>query len=324
MSEKPGKTEAIKLSLVIPMFNEAVIFDQVKRRLIDTLPTLPSPVEVVLVNDGSTDETGKFISELCRQDSHFVGVQLARNFGHQMAVCAGLEVARGEAVAVLDGDLQDPPEILPAFYAKLCEGYDVVYAVRQKRKENPLKRLLYWAFYRLLAVMTPIEIPLDSGDFGMMSRRVVDMLKMMPERRRFVRGMRSYIGFKQTGLAYERQHRAGGQPKYTFRKLLALATDGIFTFSETPLRLATVVGFCVAGVSILYGAYLFIQRLVVGYNLPGFATLAVGLFFIGGVQLICLGILGEYIGRIHHEVKQRPPYIIDRVERGSKGNETES
>lgn len=312
----PGhEKQRMKLSLVIPVFNEAEIFDQLKSRLVGALPSLPAPVEILLVNDGSTDETGALITELCRQDSHFVGVHLARNFGHQMAVCAGLEITRGDAVAVLDGDLQDPPEILPQFFAKLCEGYDVVYAIRQKRKENPLMRFSYWAFYRLMAALTPIEIPLDSGDFGIMSRRVVEALKTMPERRRFVRGMRSYIGFKQIGLSYERQQRAGGQPKYTFRKLLALATDGIFTFSETPLRLATVAGFSAAGFSLLYGAYLLIQRIVVGYNLPGFATLAVGLFFLGGVQLICLGILGEYIGRIHHEVKQRPPYIIDRVDR---------
>jgi dolichol-phosphate mannosyltransferase len=232
-------------------------------------------------------------------------------------VCAGLEMARGEAAAVLDGDLQDPPEILPAFYAKLQEGYDVVYAIRQQRKEILPKRFLYWAFYRLMAALTPIEMPLDSGDFGIMSRRVVEALKTMPERRRFVRGMRSYVGFRQTGLAYERHERAGGQPKYTFCKLLMLAADGIFTFSEIPLRLATLAGLFAAGFSILYGFYLLIQRIFVGYNLPGFATLAVGLFFLGGVQLICLGILGEYIGRIHHEVKQRPPYIIERVDRKS-------
>jgi glycosyltransferase involved in cell wall biosynthesis len=323
VNPSPEEKGAAKLSLVIPLFNEAIIFDQLKRRLMVALPSLPAPVEVLLVNDGSTDETGNLIGQLCRQDTRFVGIHLARNFGHQMAVCAGLEYASGDAVAVLDGDLQDPPEIIPAFYAKLCEGYDVVYAIRQKRKENPLMRFFYWAFYRLMAVMTPIEIPLDSGDFGIMSRRVVEALKAMPERRRFVRGMRSYIGLRQTGLSYERQQRAGGQPKYTFRKLLALAADGIFTFSETPLRLATLVGFCVAGVSILYGLYLFFQRLIVGYNLPGFATLAVGLFFLGGVQLICLGILGEYIGRIHHEVKQRPPYIVDRVERRSEASSTE-
>ncbi|MGO8763791.1 MAG: glycosyltransferase family 2 protein [Limisphaerales bacterium] len=311
----------MKLSLIIPLFNEAVIFDQLKRRLIGVLPSLPSPVEILLVNDGSTDETGGMIAELCRQNNHFVGVHLARNFGHQMAICAGLEVARGETVAILDGDLQDPPEILPAFYAKLGEGYDVVYAIRQKRKENFLMRFMYWIFYRLMAVMTPIKIPLDSGDFAIMNRRVVDLLKIMPERRRFVRGMRSYVGLRQTGFKYERQERAGGQPKYTFRKLLLLAADGIFTFSETPLRLATLVGFCVAGFSIFYGAFLLLQRLIVGYNLPGFATLAVGLFFLGGVQLICLGILGEYIGRIHQEVKQRPPYIVDRVDRHSGENE---
>jgi dolichol-phosphate mannosyltransferase len=232
-----------------------------------------------------------------------------------MAVCAGLELARGSAVAVLDGDLQDPPEILPQFYAKLREGYDVVYAVRQNRKESLLLRLLYWIFYRFLAAMTPIAIPLDSGDFSIMSRRVVDALKKMPERRRFVRGMRSYVGFRQTGMAYDRHERASGRSKYSLRKLLGLAADGIFTFSETPLRLATLVGIASAGFSLCYGTFLLIQRLLVGYNLPGFATLAVGLFFLGGVQLICLGILGEYIGRIHHEVKMRPPYIIERVDR---------
>jgi len=311
----------MKLSLIIPLFNEAVIFDQLKHRLAGILPSLPDSSEILLVNDGSTDETGKLITELCRQDSHFVGVHLARNFGHQMAICAGLDLACGEAVAILDGDLQDPPEILPAFYAKLNEGYDVVYAIRQNRKENFVMRFLYWAFYRVMAAMTPIKIPLDSGDFAMMSRRVVDLLKTMPERRRFVRGMRSYVGLRQTGFNYERHERAGGQPKYTFRKLLMLAADGIFTFSETPLRLATLVGFCVAGFSFAYGAFLFLQRLIVGYNLPGFATLAVGLFFLGGVQLICLGILGEYIGRIHHEVKQRPSYIVDRVDRQPDDNE---
>jgi glycosyltransferase involved in cell wall biosynthesis len=316
-SNVASQSEAVKLTLIIPVFNEAAIFEQLKRRLIEVLPLLPSPTEVLLVNDGSSDSTGTLISELCRQDGHFVGVHLTRNFGHQMAVCAGLELALGNAVAVLDGDLQDPPEILPAFYAKLQEGYDVVYAIRRHRKEILPMRFLYWIFYRLMAALTPIEIPLDSGDFGIMSRRVVEALKTMPERRRFVRGMRSYVGFRQTGLAYERQERAGGQPKYTFRKLLMLAADGIFTFSEIPLRLATLAGLTAAGLSILYGSYLLIQRIFVGYNLPGFATLAVGLFFLGGVQLICLGILGEYIGRIHHEVKQRPPYIIERVERNS-------
>jgi dolichol-phosphate mannosyltransferase len=215
---------------------------------------------------------------------------------------------------VLDGDLQDPPEILPAFLNKLAEGYDVVYAIRRSRKENIVLRLLYWSFYRLLAALTPIRRPLDTGDFGLMTRRVVEALRTMPERRRFVRGMRSYVGFRQTGLVYERQQRAGGSSKYSFRKLLALAADGVFTFSEAPLRLATVLGLSAAGLALAIGAYMFVWRIFSGQQLPGFATLAVGLFFLGGIQLICLGILGEYIGRIHHEVKQRPAYIIDRVE----------
>lgn len=310
----------VELSLIVPLYNEATVFDQLASRLNNSLHLLPTNTEVMLVNDGSTDATGTLISQLCRQNPRFIGVHLSRNFGHQMAVCAGLDLARGNAVAVMDGDLQDPPEILPQFYAKLREGYDVVYAVRRNRKEKLPLRLLYWVFYRMMAALTPIEIPLDSGDFGIMSRRVVEALKAMPERRRFVRGMRSYVGFRQTGLAYDRHERAGGRSKYTFRKLLSLAADGIFTFSETPLRLATLVGLASAGFSLLYGAYLLIQRLVIGYNLPGFATLAVGLFFLGGVQLICLGILGEYIGRIHHEVKQRPPYIVERVERLTTGS----
>jgi len=303
------------VSLVIPLYNEAAIFDQLESRLLSALGLLPASTEVLLVDDGSSDATGLRISQLCQRDPRFIGVHLSRNFGHQMAVCAGLDLSRGDAVAVLDGDLQDPPEILPEFLKKLAEGYDVVYAIRRSRKENFVLRLLYWSFYRVLAALTPINIPLDTGDFGLMSRRVVDALKVMPERRRFVRGLRSYVGFRQTGLLYERQQRAGGRSKYNLGKLLALAADGVFTFSEGPLRLATVLGLSAAGLSLAVGAYMFIWRLFSGEKLPGFATLAVGLFFLGGIQLICLGILGEYIGRIHHEVKQRPPYIVERVER---------
>jgi dolichol-phosphate mannosyltransferase len=312
LAERAHDTE---LSVIVPLFNEAEVFEELTRRVKNALPSLPPTTEVLLVNDGSTDATGTLITEWCRHNPSFVGVHLSRNFGHQMAVAAGLDLARGEAVAVIDGDLQDPPEILPQFLARLREGYDVVYAVRRTRKENPALRALYWVFYRLMAALTPIAIPLDSGDFGIMSRRVVDALKAMPERRRFVRGMRSYVGFRQTGLAYDRDERAGGRSKYSFVKLLALAADGIFTFSEVPLRLATVFGFCAAGISLVYGTFLIIWRLLSGSKLPGFATLGVGLFFLGGVQLISLGILGEYIGRIHHEVKQRPGFIVDRVDR---------
>jgi dolichol-phosphate mannosyltransferase len=313
-AEPNEQAERIALSLVIPLYNEAAVFDQLQPRLLKAFPLLPEPVEVLLIDDGSTDSTPEQIRRLCELDSRFIGIHLSRNFGHQMAVCAGLDFSRGDAVAVLDGDLQDPPEILPQFYAKLKEGYDVVYAVRRHRRENVLLRFLYWAFYRIMGALTPVHIPMDSGDFGLMSRRVVEALKAMPERRRFVRGMRSYVGFRQTGLEYDRAERAGGKSKYTFRKLFALAADGIFTFSETPLRLATVVGFCSAGFSLFYALWLLTWRLISDYKLPGFATLAVGLFFLGGVQLICLGILGEYIGRIHHEVKRRPSYLVDRID----------
>jgi dolichol-phosphate mannosyltransferase len=314
----PGQSIASPkaVSLVIPLYNEAAVFDQLESRLGKVLDLLPASTEVLLVNDGSTDTTGQRISELCKRDPRFTGVHLSRNFGHQLAVCAGLDLSRGEAVAVLDGDLQDPPEILPAFLNKLAEGYDVVYAVRRDRKEHLVLRVLYWTFYRVLAALTPITMPLDSGDFSMMSRRVVEALKMMPERRRFVRGLRSYVGFRQTGLAYERQQRAGGASKYSFGKLVALAADGLFTFSEAPLRIATLMGLSAAGLALAVGTYFFVWRLFSGRELPGFATLAVGLFFLGGIQLICLGILGEYVGRIHHEVKQRPPYIVERVEGG--------
>ena len=206
----------MKLSLIIPLYNEAVIFDQLKHRLLGVLPSLPSPVEIILVNDGSTDETGRMITELCRQSSHFVGIHLARNFGHQMAICAGLEASLGDAVAIIDGDLQDPPEILPAFYTKLNEGYDVVYAIRQKRKEIFYMRFLYWIFYRLMAAMTPIVIPLDSGDFAMMSRRVVELLKIMPERRRFVRGCAATLDCDKPGSPMNGTNASAANPNIHF------------------------------------------------------------------------------------------------------------
>lgn len=307
---------ACELSLVIPLFNEEEVFPQLLKRLQDALPALPDSTEVVLINDGSRDATRQLIHDACAADSRFVGVHFSRNFGHQQAVSAGLQAASGDAVAVLDGDLQDPPEILPQFLAKLNEGYDVVYAIREHRKENILKRICYGSFYRVLAWLTPIHIPLDSGDFGLLSRRVVDHLNAMPEQHRFIRGMRSYVGYRQTGLAYERDARAQGDSKYSWRKLMGLAADGIFTFSALPLRLASIMGFIFAGLSILYAIYVVVWRLFSsdGAEINGFAALAVGIFFLGSVQLICLGILGEYVGRIHNEVKRRPSYIVDEID----------
>lgn len=303
------------LSLVIPLFNEEQVFPQMRDRLVAALEQLPDRTEIIFVNDGSTDRTKELVEQAASEDDRIIGVHFSRNFGHQQAVSAGLQTASGDAVAVLDGDLQDPPEVLPQFLDKLNEGWDVVYAIREQRKEGLLKRACYGGFYRLLAMLTPIHIPLDSGDFGMISRRVVDQLNSMPEQHRFIRGMRSYVGFRQTGLAYERDARADGVSKYSWRKLMGLAADGIFTFSALPLRLASFAGFLIAGLAFLYAIYVLIWKFVSGEGseIDGFAALAVGVFFLGGIQLICLGILGEYVGRIHNEVKQRPSYVVESI-----------
>jgi dolichol-phosphate mannosyltransferase len=301
------------LSIVIPLFNEEEVFPQLIARLTATLDSLPLSAEVILVDDGSTDATRRLATRACEEDPRFRLVVLSRNFGHQLAVSAGLRHAAGQAVAILDGDLQDPPEILHEFYRKLSEGYDVVYAIRRQRKEGLLKRVAYWGFYRLLRAVASIDIPLDSGDFCILSRRMVQQINAMPERHRFVRGLRSWIGFRQTGHEYSRAARVSGQSKYTLTKLLRLACDGLFTFSEAPLRLATFLGLIVALGAFGYGTFIALWRLLSSQEVPGFATLAAGMFFLGGVQLICLGIVGEYIGRIHNEVKGRPPFIVDQL-----------
>ncbi len=303
----------ITLSLVVPLFNETEVFDRLVSRLQSTMDRASFRCEAVLVDDGSTDGTREAVQKICQQDPRFRGLLLSRNFGHQRAVSAGLDYARGQAVGVLDGDLQDPPELLLDFHKKLAEGYGVVYAIREKRKEGVVKRFCYWAFYRLLRKLAAIEIPLDSGDFCLMSRAVVDQIRLMPERHRFIRGMRSWVGFRQTGMSYERHERQAGCSKYTLSKLVLLAIDGLLTFSEIPLRLATFLGSAVAALSILWGVYLMAWRWFATADIPGFATVACGMFFLGGVQLIGMGILGEYIARIHNEVKGRPIYIVERV-----------
>lgn len=306
--------QAIVLSFVVPVFNETAVFADLVARLQATMQQADFRCEVVIVDDGSTDGTRELINDICARDNRFQGVLLSRNFGHQAAVSAGLDHAQGQAVGVIDGDLQDPPELLLDFHARLNEGYDVVYAVRQRRKEGPLKKFCYWAFYRMLRSLSVIEIPLDSGDFCIMSRSVVDQIRMMPERHRFIRGMRTWVGYRQTGFEYERSARHAGESKYTLPKLMQLALDGIFTFSEKPLRLATYCGITVAMMAMFWGVYILGWRLFAPETeVPGFATLSCGMFFLGGVQLICLGILGEYVARIHNEVKRRPVYIVESL-----------
>ena len=302
------------LGIVVPLYNEEEVFDELRTRLQLLLGRMAMlRVEVVLVDDGSRDRTPALIAELCRADARFRGILLSRNFGHQVAVSAGLQHVRGQYVAIIAGDLQDPPEILPDMLEKWREGYDVVYGVRRQRKESAIKRGCYWLFYRLMRKLSPQEIPLDAGDFCMMNARVVRLINDMPERHRFLRGMRAWTGFRQVGFPYERQPRAAGSPKYTFAKLVRLALEGIFTFSEVPLRLATYLGLLVAGASLLWAAVIIFWRLFLDDSLPGYASIATGVFFLGGVQLLCLGILGEYIGRIHSEVKGRPLFVVDRL-----------
>lgn len=303
----------LDLSLVIPAFNEEENLPELHHRLRAALDPLGLAYEIIFVNDGSRDRTLDVLHDLAHHDPCVVVLDLARNFGHQVAISAGMDHSRGQAVMILDADLQDPPEVLPQFISKWREGYDVVYAVREQRKEGFFKRSAYSLFYRLLKRVAHIDIPLDAGDFCIMDRRVVDLLNAMPERNRFVRAIRSWVGLNQVGLAYERQARHAGQPKYTFRKLLYLALDGLVSFSYLPLRLISMTGVAVSILSMLIAIVYIIQKLTVGLYPPGFATTVVAIFFLAGIQLITIGVIGEYVGRIFEEVKRRPLYVVRQV-----------
>ena len=247
---------------------------------------------------------------MCIRDSHVRVLRLSRNFGHQSAISAGIDHAVGDAVIVMDADLQDPPEAVPDLLAPWRQGHDVVYAIRQGRKENVLKRSAYGLFYRLLQQVANVEIPLDAGDFCVLDRRVADVLRQMPERNRFIRGIRSWVGFRQVGVPYNRAARFAGQPKYSLLKLLRLAFDGFFSFSYVPLRLASLFGLFVSFLGFLLSVWTVYKRFTLPEFPSGFATIVVGMMFLGGIQLIALGVIGEYVGRIFDEVKQRPLYII--------------
>ena len=309
------------ISVVIPLYNEEENIPQLSRRLNEATKNWKDDVEVVLVNDGSSDRTEVMLNEIALADDKYQIIHFSRNFGHQPAISAGIKHAIGDAIIIMDGDLQDPPEILEDFIAKWKEGYDVVYAIRTKRKEGFFKKVAYSTFYRILHAISDIDIPLDSGDFCLMDRKVVDAMNdQMPEHLRFVRGLRAYAGFKQIGLSYERHERAAGEIKFTFTKLVQLALDGLFGFSTFPLRMATYFGFLVAIPSFLAGIFFIVHRIfdfkLLGYSpqdTPGIATLAVAIFFLSGVMLIILGIIGEYIGRIYIEVKKRPFYIVSNT-----------
>ncbi len=298
------------ISVIIPVYNEEKNIPDLIAQLFQVFESLKCEHEIIFVDDGSTDGTRKSLSEYTKDSKQIKAVFLSRNFGQQAAYTAGMRNSSGDILVLMDGDLQDPPSLIPAFIEKINSGYEVVYAVRLNRQENILKKVAYFSFYRFLKLITPYDIPLDSGDFGAITRKVADHLNSMPEKNRFLRGLRSYVGFRQVAVQYDRNHRVSGKTKYNFFKLLGLASDGIFGFSLVPLRLATISGFFVSFLAILYGIQVVAWRLTSDEDLPGWATLATALTFLGGLNLLFLGIIGEYIGRIFAQVNSRPEYIV--------------
>jgi dolichol-phosphate mannosyltransferase len=301
-----------QVSFVIPVYNEESNLPMLVDRIVKIMDQSSIHLEAVLVDDGSRDNSRQILQQLALSDPRFHVILLSRNHGHQLALTAGLSVARGsEGVFVLDGDLQDPPELLDTFYRKHKEGYDVVYAIREKRKEVFYKRFAYFIFYRILKKIANIEIPLDSGDFSFISRRVVDVLNKMPEESRFIRGMRTWIGFKQIGIAYDRQERASGDSKYSFGKLVQLALNGIYNFSEFPVKFVMILGGLAISSSVLYLISVIIKKMFFDQVIEGFTALLFVVILFGGIQLLAIGILGEYILRIFFQSKSRPNFIIE-------------
>lgn len=305
------------ISIVIPAYNEEDGIEEMYRRILAAASTWREDFEILIVDDGSRDRTLEICERIGAADVRLKVVSLSRNFGHQAAVSAGLMYARGNIVTVMDADLQDPPEELLPFIEKIHEGWDVVYAIRTKRKENLLKRLCYQAYYRILRRVAVLDIPLDAGDFCVMRGEVVDAINQLPERNRFVRGLRSWVGFRQTGMAYERQARFAGEPKYNFPKLFKLAMDGIINFSYKPLQFILSIGLVFAGIGLLGAAFVVVQYLmnwtIIGFNprnARGWTSTIFVVLFFSAVNLICMGILGEYIGRLFEEVKRRPSWIV--------------
>jgi dolichol-phosphate mannosyltransferase len=302
------------VSVVVPVYNEREVLPTFHARTSAALAALDGfDYELIFVDDGSRDDSYATLAAWTATDPHVRVVKFSRNFGHQIAITAGIDHARGDCVVVIDADLQDPPEVIASMIAKWREGFDVVYGVRSDRDgERAMKLMTASMFYRLLGRLTNIQIPADVGDFRLMSRRAVDHLKRLREKDRFVRGLVSWIGFRQTGVTYHRDRRHAGETKYPYRKMIKFAFDGITSFSTAPLRLATWTGYGAAMLAVLYLLSVFVQKLL-GYTVEGWATIMVAMLFMGSVQLICLGILGEYLGRIFNEVKPRPMYVVEEL-----------
>jgi polyisoprenyl-phosphate glycosyltransferase len=304
----------IRLSVAIPIHNEESVLPELLSRLGAVLNGIPGgPHEMVFVDDGSTDRTFEMLERAAEEDARVVVISLSRNFGHQAAITAALDHVSGDATIVMDGDLQDVPEVIPTFVEKFLQGFDVVYAQRVRRKEPLLLRACYFLFYRLMARLSDIRLPLDSGDFGLMSRRVVDQFRRMPEHHRYLRGMRSWVGFRQVGVPVERAERHSGRSKYSLLRLLKLAFDGIFAFSIVPIRAAALVGAFVMFLSTIYVLFALYAKIFLQKSPQGFTALLIAVTFLSGVVLFFLGVIGEYVGRIYEETKARPQYVVGRV-----------
>jgi dolichol-phosphate mannosyltransferase len=304
------------VSIVLPCYNESQVIRETHRRVSAVCRDMGRSYEIIVVNDGSKDATWAELLQLAKDDLHLVAVNLSRNHGHQLALSAGLHFARGERILIMDADLQDPPELLPEMLCKMDEGVDVVYAQRRSRPgDAPLKRFFCAVFYRMLDRLADSRIPLDTGDFRLISRRVCDLILAMPERHRFIRGMVSWVGYRQEAILYDRDARFAGETKYPLRKLVALAVDGIISSSLKPLAFATVIGAIAASIGLLLLIYALYSWLFVGRTPQGWASLLITVVVMGGLQLMVLGIMGEYLGRIHEQTRGRPIFMVDDVVR---------
>ncbi len=313
--------EGFRLSVAIPIHNEEPVLPELLRRTLAVLDKIPGgPHELLFVDDGSRDRTLAILEEAAGKDSRIVVLSLSRNFGHQPAITAALDHVTGDATIVMDGDLQDTPETIPRFVELFDAGYDAVYAQRVGRKESLPLRACYYIFYRLMSQLSDISLPLDSGDFGLMSRRVVEQLRRMPEKNRYLRGLRSWVGYRQVGLPVERSERHSGETKYGFLRLLKLASDGIFAFSIVPIRAAALLGAVAIVISAFFALYALVARIFLSQSPRGFTALLLLITFLSGVLLFFLGVIGEYVGRVYEETKGRPIYIVARITGRGSGN----
>jgi dolichol-phosphate mannosyltransferase len=298
------------VSIVVPVYDEEAVLPELRRRLLAVLERTGARFEVIFVDDGSSDGTGALVDAIHDEDARFKCVHFSRNFGHQAAVTAGLHHAAGDVACVMDADLQDPPELLLRLLAEWEKGSDVVYAVRRARKEHWLLVALYQLFYRLMARLASVPMPLDAGDFSLVSRPVLDAMNRLPEKERFVRGLRAWVGFRQTGVVYERDARAGGRSKYDLLGLVRLAMNGLVSFSDKPLIVVMLFGIAISLASFLYGIALVVRKLVWGGVLTGYASMMGALLFLSGIQLVSMGVVGIYLSKIFQEVKARPTYVV--------------